>query len=790
MTRNLIFTTLNNPVNCAKIMNIVPIARNITDLAVHLCIEFEFVGANKEPQIATCTGALRSLEEKGLIKFPETWAAKERNWQPTFSDSPIALPTPPEHLSSIEGSIEVSLVATHEDMVAFNTLVKESGNDSFTKLPPMAIHYLIKSPDGIIGAVGFSSANFNNAARERFIGWNREEKDHYLHYVANLRIFYIRKGYTELGSLILDQALSCLKYDYKYVHGIELMLVEAVVPLSQVIEFSRHSWNLASSIKPLKLARGEININNIKKNRNTDSVFIYEYHSNFREILTLHMCKVEKNIEQYMQDANWVDNELNQSSYDKRLLVRTRQVIENKMQAPSQSFLQNCNGSRADQKGYYRLIETKNTAYNFSSILRPSIVNTGNRASDYPVVVWASDGSDLNYAHLPHCKGLGMIGTKNQVPGLHLHVTLGLTPDELVLGIGHATCGDIIHRTEKDKGRSAYIALENKNSYIWYIHAQQVSELMCGYRAKNIFTCDRGADDYGLYVYIGSIPNLECVIRSQYNRKLEGETDKLHDLIRKLPSMGRVTMEVSTKRENNTKKSNRGKKKRKAKMTKYEKKERRNINNFGKREVTFNVAYKKVNIKSPKGDKNLPKSITLTAIRAWEANPIPRKKAKEWILLTTLPINNVDDAIQCIKYYRSRWRVEELFRMLKSGCHVEKVYFDTCERIKRSIAINLIVAWRLLFIGLLGGKLPLLPPGILFTDIQIRVLKGYAIKYGCSVPKTLDDALALVGLLGGACLSKAYPQPGYMSIVNGFHKLKEFEELFKLYEIGYNEGNA
>ena len=75
-----------------------------------------------------------------------------------------------------------------------------------------------------------------------------------------------------------------------------------------------------------------------------------------------------------------------------------------------------------------------------------------------------------------------MIGTKNQVPGLHLHATLWLTPDELVLGIGHATCGDIIHITEKDKGCSAYIPLENKNSFIWYLHAKQVSDLMWGYR--------------------------------------------------------------------------------------------------------------------------------------------------------------------------------------------------------------------------------------------------------------------------------------------------------------------
>ena len=54
------------------------------------------------------------------------------------------------------------------------------------------------------------------------------------------------------------------------------------------------------------------------------------------------------------------------------------------MQTPSQSFIQNCNGSRADQKDYYA---TNNTAYNFSSILQPSILNTGIRASAYPIVL-------------------------------------------------------------------------------------------------------------------------------------------------------------------------------------------------------------------------------------------------------------------------------------------------------------------------------------------------------------------------------------------------------------------
>ena len=109
--------------------------------------------------------------------------------------------------------------------------------------------------------------------------------------------------------------------------------------------------------------------------------------------------------------------------------------------------------------------------------------------------------------------------------------------------------------------------------------------------------------------------------------------------------------------------------------------------------------------------------------------------------------------------------------MLKSGCNVESVYFDNSERILRSIAINLIVAWRLLLIGLIGCKLPDLPPDIMFDTDMLKVLRGYARSNGFPPPNTLSAALFLVGMFGGASTNRSYPFPGYMSIMNGLSKL-------------------
>ena len=789
--QNKVLMTLSTENNILKLMSLVDISRNITDFAVNACDEFNFFSPNGLAQVSTCCAAIRVLEDKGMIELPSKWAAKSRKWTLKTMDSSIPLPTPPATLSSLEGVINVTRVNTIEDTMIFNTLLKEESEVSFTKLPPMPVCYLVKIPEGVIGAIAFTYANFNNAARESFIGWNTAEKNNFLHYVANLRMFTIRKGYEDLDSYILEQALYKLKRDYYNLYGIRLLLVEASVPISNVNRFSRHAWTLASSSKPLRMAKKEIS-ENIKKK--TTSVYIYAYDDDYRDKLAPHLKQVEHNIENYLSNDNWVEKEVNTSSYDRRLLARTQKVIKNKCRYPNQSFLKTCSGIKAEQKGYYRLMETNNSAYNFHSIIQPSIINTGIRCSFYPKILWVSDGSDLNYEHLPHCTGLGKIGTKHQVPGLHLHATLGLTTNELLLGIGHATCSDIIHRDIDEKGCHYYIPLEHKNSFIWYQHVEKIHKLMLKNPVINIFIGDRGADDFGLYQYILSLKNVDFVIRSQYNRNLEGEYYKLHDLIRKIPSMGTTELDIENKHKNGSNKSNRGKykkvknknknKKNKNKKNKNKKNNDTKQSNFGKKKVKFHVSYKEVTILPPQSHKQNCKPLPITVIRGWEEKPIRGRERKEWILLTSLHVKSVDDAIQCIKYYRSRWRVEEYFRMLKSGCGVEKVFFDSCERILRSIAINLIVAWRLLFVGLLGGKLPPLPADVMFNEEQIHVLRGYAIVNNLKPPNTLDEALHLVGLLGGACTNNSYPKAGYISIKDGLSKLESFKEMEHLSKLG------
>ena len=79
-----------------------------------------------------------------------------------------------------------------------------------------------------------------------------------------------------------------------------------------------------------------------------------------------------------------------------------------------------------------------------------------------------------------------------------------------------------------------------------------------------------------------------------------------------------------------------------------------------------------------------------------------------------------------------RWRIEDWHRVLKSGCRIEDLAHKSAERLRRAIAINLVIAWRIMLMTLLGRETPELSAEVLFSNIELRTLRAYAKKKGCS----------------------------------------------------------
>ena len=148
-----------------------------------------------------------------------------------------------------------------------------------------------------------------------------------------------------------------------------------------------------------------------------------------------------------------------------------------------------------------------------------------------------------------------------------------------------------------------------------------------------------------------------------------------------------------------------------------------------KRHAEVTMRYRTIHMHAPitpehKGKQPIPLSI----VHIREESPPEGQNRVEWFLLTTLSINTLEDALECVRWYRLRWRIEDWHRTLKSGCNVEKLTHRTIERLKRGIAIKMVIAWRIMLMTLLSRECPELPTEILFSDIEIKVLENYAKK--------------------------------------------------------------
>ena len=147
------------------------------------------------------------------------------------------------------------------------------------------------------------------------------------------------------------------------------------------------------------------------------------------------------------------------------------------------------------------------------------------------------------------------------------------------------------------------------------------------------------------------------------------------------------------------------------------------------REARVEVRFKEITISPPekKHTKNR-QPIKLFAIYILEKNPPQGATPVRWMLLTTIPVNSVKQALKCLRWYCFRWRIEEWHRVLKSGCRILDHQNHTAEVLLRRIALDAVIAWRIMLLALLGRDVPEMPGELLFNKWECEVLELLAQK--------------------------------------------------------------
>ena len=168
-----------------------------------------------------------------------------------------------------------------------------------------------------------------------------------------------------------------------------------------------------------------------------------------------------------------------------------------------------------------------------------------------------------------------------------------------------------------------------------------------------------------------------------------------------------------------------------------------------------------------------------------EVDPPEDDAPVEWLLLTSLPIDDVDRVRLVVQYYCTRWMIEILIRVLKSGCRVEKRRFEHVDRLLPCLATYLIVAWRTLYVCRLGRSCPEMSCEAVFEPSEWKSV--YVVVRREPPPKVapkLQEMIRLVAQLGGYVNRKRDDEPGPQTVWLGLQRLHDIALCWQVFGPG------
>jgi hypothetical protein len=450
-----------------------------------------------------------------------------------------------------------------------------------------------------------------------------------------------------------------------------------------------------------------------------------------------------------------------------RLKNRFQIVLEIMSNKPSLKFPAGCRG-HAEMKAAYRFLDNEHVT--FLSILGPHREATIERIREQPVVLIPQDTTEIDITR-PQEKmvGSGPLNDDSRL-GFHDHVGLAMTPEHLVLGVVHAKlwARDPVEfakpaAQKRDERRAKPI--EEKESIRWiegYNAACEIARLAP--ETEIISLADSEGDIYELVLEgkaIEGVRKASFIVRACQNRALvpvdevsSSESNiYLREQVANTPVLARRTLDI---RERHPKSKDDRKRKQQREA----------------RTAVVTIQAMRVKLRAPSRRGGKLEDVEVNVVLVTEPNPPPGVVPIEWILLTNLPIDTVA-AVECIiDYYTCRWQIEIYFRILKSGCKVEESQLERAERFEPYLALNMIVAWRIMHVMMLGRECPDLPCDVAFEDDEWRAVYATVKKEAPpSEPPSIQTIIHLIASLGGWLGRKSDGEPGPKAMWVGMQRM-------------------
>jgi hypothetical protein len=197
--------------------------------------------------------------------------------------------------------------------------------------------------------------------------------------------------------------------------------------------------------------------------------------------------------------------------------------------------------------------------------------------------------------------------------------------------------------------------------------------------------------------------------------------------------------------------------------------------------ANLEVRFTEVHLNPPKRHKSL-RPVRIWAVLAKEIEAPANIEPLEWMLLTTCPVLDFDQAVEKLGWYAKRWGIEVYHRTLKSGCKIEQRQLGAADRIEACLAIDMVVAWRIHHLTKLGRETPDVPCTVFFEEAEWKALSAYIKKDPIppAEPPSLREAIRMVASLGGFLGRKCDGEPGAKSLWLGLQRLDDITDIWKV----------
>lgn len=444
---------------------------------------------------------------------------------------------------------------------------------------------------------------------------------------------------------------------------------------------------------------------------------------------------------------------------DKRIDKRAAKALHTLTRGRNSS-IRHVTETDAEQKSFYRLFN--NDSFSEQAIEQAIVKRCGELCVGRHLLC-IQDTTEFNLsAHRKRVKAQSGLGktAKDDILGFMLHSSLVVDADK-----GNALGYSYIKPWERkqdgpDRHERNYQQqpIEEKESYKW-IEATNQSKVLFKAAASITIIADRESDIYDLLAGVVE-PGVHLLIRSNTNRRIEGG-GTMKEYLDNLEVMHSYTLLV------------------KGDVRK----------NIEKREALMELKWGKVSVlKSKASSKKLAKRQELYVVEAREKN---NPQGIYWRLITTHVVTSSEEAMQIIDWYKQRWHIEQVHRLLKTeGFRIESSQLEQGWAIRKLTLLAMMATLRIIQMMLAYEDDNEQPVEEVFDQDQQQCLKMITMQLEGSTdklknpsrPGTLKWATWIIARLGGWKGYISQRKPGPIVLQKGLAKFYYMYDGWLMYQ--------